>query len=366
MANEVTLKEDLPRWLRVLEVIPNASTQEKRRVGIEALLKQAMRADVETMIRLGLKTKQSPSTEAIARIRQPIKTADDSFHNYANDRELQILCAAALAELLRRHGDIPAVAALGLSTATILGVNKPDLPFDLAEAAEFAILAQAETRRRRPDFGKLLSAAFPQAEFDKVAAAFNPVDLNNVAPALTALVDAVRASHNALLQRCNDGLDAASAFINLQDEELEMLWWLLGERSTEMDRPMAKVSREERPFVLGKELADMTLHSPGPPAMKSLLGRGGAKESDRVTIPACVNACDVDWLKRLVDGADPSPVTRPLHLAIKRKLETGDDESWIAGWAAATEVNREQKFSALQVGMLFYRERLLAAARTGA
>ena len=47
-------------------------------------------------------------------------------------------------------------------------------------------------------------------------------------------------------------------------------------------------------------------------------------EQKEFTIPACVNACDDDWLRSLVNGIEPSPVTRPLHLAIRRRLEAGD------------------------------------------
>jgi GTPase-associated system helical domain len=360
MADQVTLIEDLPRWLHGLEMNSDAEWQEKRRAGVDALTKQLTRQDVEAVVRLALKSKHQSASDAIGRVRLPFKTADETFPSSGNDREVQLLCGATLAELLRRPGDLASVAALAVSTATSLGVNKAQLPFDLAEASEAGIQRQAELHRRRPDLSRLPIVAFPKGEFDKATQKFqSQVDLANVVPTLSLLIDACKAAFDALQKRCSDGLAAAGSFVAIQDEELEMLWWLVGDRSVDLDRPFAKIAREERPLVVAKELAQMTLYVPGPTAIKSLLARSGLKDTEKVTIPACVNACDADWLRPLVDAAEPSPVTRPLHLAIKRKLETLDNDSWVAGWAATAGVGADQKFSAQHLGMQFYRERLL-------
>jgi len=361
MPEQVTLNEDLPRWIRVLELNPDPSWKEKRRAGIEALVLQTTAGDVETLVRLALKTKQPPATDAVARTRHPFKTADDSFQSFGMDRELQILCGATLAELFRGHGNVSSIAALAVSAATSLGINKAELPADLAEASEAGIQRQAELHRRRPDLSKPPAVDFPKGEFEKATKKFEAQpELGNLVPTLNVLIDASRVAFNALLKRFSDGLTEASNFIAIQDEELEMLWWLMGDRSVDLDRPFGKIGREERPLVIAKELAQITLYLPGPTAIKSLLARSGLKESDKVTIPACINACDLDWLRPLVESTEPSAVTRPLHLAIRRKLETADDNSWVAGWAAATGVAVDQKFSAPNVGMQFYRERLLA------
>ncbi|MOA64383.1 hypothetical protein D3C78_1904110 [compost metagenome] len=61
----------------------------------------------------------------------------------------------------------------------------------------------------------------------------------------------------------------------------------------------------------------------------------------------------------MVEGVDPSPVSTPLHFAIKRQLETGPGEAWVAGWAAATGIDAQYALPGLTLGELFYRERLL-------
>jgi hypothetical protein len=285
MSDQVTLNEDLPRWLRVIQLSPDPAWQERRRAGVEALVKQSRRQDIEPLVRLVLKAKHPPTNDAVARIRQAFKAADDSFPSIGNDRELQILCGATLAELFRREGNVSSLAALAVSVATSLGVNKPELPLDLAEASEAGIRWQSELHRQRPDLNKLPAVEFPKGEFDRAVQTFQTqLDVNNVVPTVQVLIDASRASFDALLKRFSDGFRDVGRFVSIQDEELEMLWWLVGDRSIDLDRPFGKITREERPLVIAKELAQMTLYLPGPTAIKSLLVRSGLRDSEKAAL----------------------------------------------------------------------------------
>jgi hypothetical protein len=60
---------------------------------------------------------------------------------------------------------------------------------------------------------------------------------------------------------------------------------------------------------------------------------------------------------------EPSPLSTPLHAAIKRQLETGAGEAWVPGWAASTDVDATHTLPSLILGELFYRERLLLLFR---
>src|SRR5207237_25124 len=49
-------------------------------------------------------------------------------------------------------------------------------------------------------------------------------------------------------------LDGVSAQLKAQDEELEMLWWLIGSRSTSLDCAFSDISPTAAPFILATEL----------------------------------------------------------------------------------------------------------------
>jgi hypothetical protein len=366
MSNEAMFNEDFGRWYRSLDLGSDPQTYEKRRAGTAALAKQVTREDVEALVRVAFKSRHVPASEALARLRHPLKGADDGFPMQGNDRELQIISAAALAELLRGDGGASPAAALAASTAAVGGLRRPELPLDLAEAAEASLATQCEKTRARPDMAKLAAPDFPKADFEKSAAKVQgQQDWNGVIAAFGLVTEASRLAHESLWKRCSGALATAGSYIAIQDEELNMLWWLIGERSADLDRPFAKVPAPERTLVLAKELAELTAFLPGPPAVKSLLARACVNEQDEHTIAECVNACDDDWLHPLVEGAEPSPVTRPLHFAIRRRIEAGDKISWVAAWAATTGLDAAKKLSGLQIAVLFYRERLLARWRIG-
>jgi hypothetical protein len=147
--------------------------------------------------------------------------------------------------------------------------------------------------------------------------------------------------------------------LKLQDEELQMLWWLVGEMSWEFDKAFNSLPIDSKPLVLAKELAGMTNFIPGPVSLKPLLSRAGITKKKKLTIPEAINSCDESWLNGITTGLNPSSLTLPIHFAIIRKVETGEKEAWIPGWAASTKIEATRKLSSLDLGYLFYLERLL-------
>jgi hypothetical protein len=178
--------------------------------------------------------------------------------------------------------------------------------------------------------------------------------------ALPVAAQSARTALGQVSKATAQAIRAANTFISIQDEELQMLWWLFGERSYDLDCAFSAIPAEAQALVLAKELADKTEFLPGPISAKALLSRAGIKDRKKVTIPDAVNRCDSAWLASLVNDSRASPVSQPIHFAIQRKRETGDQTSWVAGWAAAAGVEADRAVSALTLGNLFYRERLLA------
>jgi hypothetical protein len=179
-----------------------------------------------------------------------------------------------------------------------------------------------------------------------------------VAAALTALSTQNNNAMRKLTQNVNAVLKTAHDFAEIQDEELQMLWWLFGSRSEKMDRPFSDIPPEAQPFMLAAELADMTKFLPGPASVKPMLSRAGLKERKKCSVTAAVNACEADLLRRLIGNIEPSKITQPLHFAIKRKLETGDATSWVAPWSQITGIVADFSLPGIELGNLFYRERL--------
>ena len=175
------------------------------------------------------------------------------------------------------------------------------------------------------------------------------------------LADAVTEAMQQLANRQADFEQRALRYISIQDEELNMLWWLQGGR-TRAGELFANVSRELQPFVLARDLAEATFDLPGASAIGFLLDRAGIKDDEPLEIAAAIQALPIDWLRIALPEAEKhkaSPVTSPLHEGIRRRLEVRGENSWVAGWASVCDIDPAARLSPLQLADLFYCEQLL-------
>jgi GTPase-associated system helical domain len=359
-ANTPPMRDEFLRWYRPVNVSANRELLEARWRGVVGLVETADAASVETMLAIALRTKPRPQPARVAKLRERFKAADDLFEMEGNDRELEVLSAAALATLYDSDNDASAHAALTATTASCFGARTADFPLDLAAAAEATICRISETRRKRPDLSKLVMERTTQIELDQASTNNLQQSFGHeaVLAALTAIARRAQAANTVLVRSFNAAVRSMDKFTSIQDEELQMLWWLFGGRSKTMDRPFTSIPEEAQPIVLAAEVAATTEFLPGPVSVKPILSRAGLKERKKFAIPAAVNACDPDLLVTFISGIDPSPITQPLHFAIKRKLETGDATAWVAGWSAITGIDSGYTLPAIELGNLFYRERL--------
>ena len=349
---------DFPRWYDAIDLGDVQARLQTRWAGVSAVADDADSKDIEALIRLAFKSRQPAAAPQVQKIREAFRTADAAFDMQGNDRELQVLGSACLGTLILQ-GD-SAEAALGITTAALGGARKPDLPMDLSVLAEDAIDRIAETNRERPNLWGHVSSTAPKFDFEKAATKVRErPDQDGFAEAFNLAAEATRNAFTMMAHQQARAVDAMINFVRVQDEELQMLWWLTGQRSEDLDCAFGAVAADAQALVFAKELADHTELLPGPASVKGLLSRAGLKERRKIVISTAINAADSVWLHDFMPEGERSPVSTPIHYAIKRQLETGPGEAWIAGWAAAVGVKATLAVSPLGLGVLFYRERLL-------
>lgn len=351
--------DEFPSWYRPVAFNPDPELIQHRWAGVCAIVKEVTMEDVEAMIRVAFRSRQHADAKSLERIRHHFKQADESFQMNGNDRELEILCGAILAQLCQKCN--PPGAALAVTTTAVEGGRRPHLPFDLVAMAEDNIRRAADRARQRPDLSKLSTPTKRKIDLGQSAQKYrDEQNVEGFTKAFSSAAEVLDAALAKIREEISIAVGAADRFIRIQDEELQMLWWLVGGQSFDLGYAFSAIPAGAQPLVFGKELANMTGPLPGPVNISALLLRAGVGDSSEMTIVSAVNACDEIWLGKIGAAQAPSAVTLPIHFAISRKLETGDQESWVAGWAAAAEIDPEQRLSPIAIGRLFYRERLLA------
>lgn len=350
---------EFTHWYQSVDIGKNSEQYQRRWEGVLETATQANKDDVETLIRLAYQARQKPSQDATQIIRQHFRDYDESFEMTGNDRELQVLAGASLAVMMESSDFEEAErAALAVTTTALGNGRRADLPMDLAALGEQSIRILGERNRRRPSLK--VSSKAPELDFENsVAKVVETPNWEGVKQAFALAAETTQEALRKLAIRQRTAVNDVAKFIEVQDEELQMLWWLTGQHSEDYNRPFSKVPSDAQPFVFASELAEATEVLPGPPSVKAILSRAVQRVRSKVRISDAVNALEPEWLESAVEESDPSPVSTPLHFAIKRQLETGAGDAWIAGWAAATGIDQNFTLSRIITGELFYRERLL-------
>lgn len=347
---------EFARWISVIGFGDEIARRQARWEGVVAVADDFDRDTIEALIRLAYQTKQKADAEAVESLRKAFKDIDDTFELHGNDRELQVLAGICLAIIMELGGGQGASAALAVTTTSFAGARTTDLPMDLCTLAECSILKAAEFNRTRPAL--TTTPGVVKADFDTAIAKLKEQpDANGMVLALQLASSATTNAITQTAQRQTKTIKALCNFVKIQDEELQMLWWLLGQHSTDYDKAFDAVPTELQPLVFAKELSDSTTLTPGPASIKSLLSRAGLKARKKISISNAINSADKAWLQVLGDES-VSPVTTPLHFAIQRQLETDGGDAWVPNWAAVTNI-ADIELSPMNLGTLFYRERLL-------
>ena len=276
------MHEDFARWYSAVCLGEDPGRRHARWAGVSTVVRDADENTVEGLLRLVHPSRHLPTTSTLESIRHAFKDADDAFDMSGNDRELQILAAACLAVLMEKHQDLGPGAALAATTTGLAGARQPELPMNLAEVAESQIVRWAQSNRTRPSLTADLSGEPPRLSFENAAAkAKTDQNWEAVGEAFAFCADATNLAMKRLAEIHMNSVTAAESFLRVQDEELQMLWWLTGQRSADFDCAFDAIPTNARPLVLAKELADRTELLPGPPSVHGILSRASLTEREK-------------------------------------------------------------------------------------
>ncbi|MFH0022925.1 GTPase-associated system all-helical protein GASH [Pseudomonas fluorescens] len=267
-------------------------------------------------------------------------------------RELQILSAAVLVRLFSWLPD----AAIAVLNASCGGRRGAELPMDLVGRARKALAELSRKKHERPDT-KEFEIVAPTVDFELSEEALASMSVEPWKTDMEGLRDAAREAIGDIVEQQNRISKQLIRQIALGDEELQMLWWLIGAHSWVADAPFADIPRSSKALIFGKELGTLAVISPGPASVTALLSRAGVG-SETLSVLEVVNGADLDWIKQITTSNRLSPVTTPLHFALEKRAEVGSDEAWLPLWAAMTGLPADTSMPAVQLAELFYREHL--------
>lgn len=329
----MNMHKNFGEWYRQVSLPCTDDSLKKRWAGVERWV-DMIRDDVDALFETVRIFRGLPEKTSREGFLEAFRKSDTTFAQRDNVHEQQVLAGAALVHCVgTRKTDDPegsartavlAATALEASSLGATDVNKTLLEQASEVRVRLHTLAQ-EQRRRRP-FDNILLSYEEETEF-KTAIATNFSDHNQLRAsferAFLTLLNAVNRSEAAL--------DSAAHGLRCADEETNILWWLAGGSSKELDMPWSAI-KNAAPLVAGWELADLTDVALGPQNAAALLERAlpetKGNKSKEQALHVYVNAVPKEWAKECTAKTDAQALDlAPLSLALSMRVE-GNSTTW--------------------------------------
>jgi hypothetical protein len=353
----------LPNWYHVARVDVDGNELERRWEGIEAFDRGLKLDKALDALRLfnGIPTRDSNFKQEYGTVFQQI---DPTFRIRNNDLELRILAGASTVKVLdRQHGDLSDPVALAITCVNSRGLysNGMDMNQDVLDVALNYLLKRA-VQVRSPD--KLTFARTSIGKFSKAVETFGGSFTTSTAETKAALAEPFNLLSTAVGDQ-GSLISKLNYALRVQREETNILWWLLGEHSRDLEKPLTEFKLPAITLITGKELADLTSFAPGPRSIPAILDRAlrlvAPKLPASITIKDAVNGTPREWRERLMADTEMQVFQDlcPIHSAVERSIEASGNNDWVRAFNARSLVKVSQHISPLDLALQIYQERIL-------
>ncbi len=322
------MHKNFAEWYRLVRIEPNGDVLKNRWAGVEewsASLDDNDDAVLETVrIFQGL-----PEVSSRESFLAAFRKHDSAFQQRNNELEQRVLAGAALVHAVRTHDEDDSDLRTAVLAGTALAASRLRVANGPLEEPLGEVLAGlhevARKQRRRRGFDSTLLSAEEQKAFSETIET-NVSDHNHLrqsfATAFQTILKAVQRSESALADAAHD--------LRCADEETNILWWLEGGCSRDLNKPWSAL-KDEAPLTAGWELADLTDVALGPREVAAFLERvvsstkGKSKDQPLHTY---VNAVTDDWAEaRSTNLPERALDLAPLTLALLQRAKS-DTSSW--------------------------------------
>ncbi len=352
---------EFPEWYQDVDLTPGGEILAKRWEGVEKFSASLCPAGVADAVRslYGLPPKDA---EFAAGFRAVFHAADQGFVARGNEREIQVLAGAVLANAMAKRFPLADVAALMVRTADAQGLRQTTAPrFALDRANRY--LRERSSALRQPE--QLAPLELPKGFTSDTA----PL-LGDAAPDAAAVAKAAKAIAHAVQSVATStakSLELLAQTHRLCREETEILWWAFGGYSRDLEQPFATLPLGARVLIAPKELIDLIAVMPGPVSSIALLDRlifgpSGNGRNEMVTIRRAVEEAPGKWLEswaKDLPGLASCSDLCPAALAAQRASEGGGAESWVGVVERVTHVAPTAQTTPLRLALQAFDEHRL-------
>lgn len=290
---------------------------------------------------------------------------DNTFPTTGNQQELRVLAGAILRQAIENKHKTAIAAALGLVCGSY--GRDGELPTtEHTKAAESFLAAHGAELRDVTSMPKFKATGLSKERFDELmpAAVFAP---NQTPSARDPLFNTLYEQTNNLTSDIDRYSSPIWRIIQVQREELNILWWLQARFSRDLKSAFTEMTDAQGCLIIGTELADLTVLLPGSGAILGVIiaAQSYTKTSQsQITVIDAVNASPRQWRKVRSAQHDMASIGElcPILLAISKSLETNGDSDWLPVYQRYSDVAINRAAQAIEFSFELYHELLFSRA----
>ena len=211
-------------------------------------------------------------------------------------QELSVLSGAALNQIVESQNDMSIFAELLVYCAAI-GSRRPAVQ-DIYDEIISALINQSANIREKertlavsselleiPDSSNIIE------QLDNEQGSWTEDKSNTFLKYISDL--------NNFLIKVSERLNGSNEFAEIYFEDSQILWWLIGGWSRDLEKPYKNFSKKEVALIIGKELADLVSVLPGPYSADGVIGKqlDNCKKGvpSSLSLEEVVNNTIIDW-----------------------------------------------------------------------
>jgi hypothetical protein len=321
------MHKNFAEWYRLVRIEPNGDMLKLRWAGIEEWSESLRENDDDVLetVRIFQGLPEVSSRELFLAV---FRKHDPAFPQ-RNELELRVLAGAALVNCVEPPGDDEehegirsALIAGAALEASRLRVTDPQLAEVVDAVARGLQAISRQQRKRTPLSVNLIN---PKAKKVAVEALKQLPTASDWAVLRTNVVPALQAVFDGIVQAEKVVADAAHN-LRCADEETDILWWLEGGCSRDLNKPWSAL-KDEVPLTAAWELADLTDVALGPKDATAFLQRvvAATKGNNKAQpIQDYVNGVSDEWARARVANLPTKALDlAPLALALLQRSKSG-------------------------------------------
>lgn len=289
---------------------------------------------------------------------------DPKFPTRRNSYEIRVLAGISLIYLIEnKTRDLTQLIALAVSCGSFQGnISVP--VSDLYRLSKDHLRTISTTMRKSfADYDFHQSSLDLNESLTQLISATESNEFPNSKQPLQSLFSEINKHANNIV----DDQKIIALVLQLQQEEIDMLWWLLTKTSREFHEPYSDFSFHTACMLIPKELADLTMVIPGPTAIEALIRRMyevfGDEAKSKITLRKVINELPKEYASLLLDGIEfKFDHLFPLHITLKRSLENNNEKGWAETFDEISKLKSRRQINPVEISKQFYQERLLLGA----